>query len=72
MLNEGTELTEVLQHLEMAESIGSLRRKPARRDEGQWCEAAQRLEGENAHPEKLPAETELDTAMLKELAEQEW
>jgi putative transposase len=72
LLAEGKDLTEVLRHLEIAESTwnrwrsmyGGMRADAARR--------LKELEAENARLKKLLAEAELDKAMLKELAEGKW
>ena len=69
MLNEGTELTEVLRHLEVSESSWARWRA---RYGGMKADEAKRLkelERENARLKKLLAEAELEKAMLKELAE---
>lgn len=72
MLSEGTDLTEVLRHLEIAESTWSRWRSQYG---GMTVDTAKRLkelESENARLKKLLAEAELDKAMLKELAEGKW
>jgi transposase-like protein len=69
LLNEGKALPEVVRHLEIAESTwvrwrsqyGGLKADEAKR--------LRQLESENARLKKLLAETDLDKAMLKELAE---
>ena len=69
MLNEGTDLAEVLRQLEVSESswnrwraqYGGMKANEARR--------LRELEVENTRLKKLLAEAELDQAMLKELAE---
>jgi putative transposase len=69
MLNEGTEVVEVLRYLEVSESswarwraqYGGMRADEAKR--------LKELERENARLKKLLAEAELEKAMLKELAE---
>jgi putative transposase len=72
MLAEGTDLAEVLRHLEIAESTWNRWRATYG---GMKVDAARRLkelEAENAKLKKLLAEAELDKAMLKELAEGKW
>jgi len=72
MLSEGTDLTEVLRHLEIA---GSTWNRWRSQYGGMTVDTAKRLkelESENARLKKLLAEAELDKAMLKELAEGEW
>ena len=69
MLSEGTDLAEVLRHLEVSESSWACWRA---QDGGMKANEAKRLkelERENARLKKLLAEAELDKAMLKELAE---
>ena len=69
MLNEGTDITEVVRHLGIAESTwnrwhaqyGGMKADEAKR--------LRQLETENAKLKKLLVEAELDKAMLKELAE---
>lgn len=72
MLNEGKDLTEVLRHLEIAESTWNRWRNSYG---GMKADAAKRLkelENENTCLKKLLAEAELDKSMLKELAEGKW
>jgi len=72
MLSEGQDLTEVLRHLEIAESTWNRWRNMYG---GMKVDAARRLkelEAENARLKRLLAEAELDKAMLKELAEGKW
>ncbi len=72
LLNAGKDLTEVLRHLEIAESTWNRWRS---RYGGMNVNQARRLkelEAENARLKKLLAEAELDKAMLKELAEGKW
>jgi len=72
MLSEGQDLTEVLRHLEIAESTWNRWRNMYG---GRKADAARRLkelEAENARLKRLLAEAELDKAMLKELAEGKW
>ena len=72
MLNDGSDLTLVLRHLEVTESTWN-----------RWCnqyggmkagdaKRLKELEAENARLKRLLAEAELDKAMLKELAEGKW
>jgi putative transposase len=68
MLNEGSDLTDVLKQLEIAESTWN-------RYGGMKADGAKKLkelEIENVRLKKLLAEAELDKAMLKELAEGKW
>ena len=72
LLSEGKDLTEVLRHLEIAESTWNRWRAMYG---GMKVDAARRLrelEAENARLKRLLAEAELDKAMLKELAEGKW
>lgn len=72
LLAEGQDMTEVLRHLEIAESTWNRWRSMYG---GMKADAARRLkelEAENARLKKLLAEAELDKAMLKELAEGKW
>jgi transposase-like protein len=72
LLSEGKDLTEVVRHLEIAESTWNRWRSQYG---GMNVDAAKRLkelEVENARLKKLLAEAELDKAMLKELAEGKW
>jgi putative transposase len=66
MLNEGTDLTEVLRHLEVSESRWRAQYGGMTADE---AKRLKELERENARLKKLVAEAELEKAMLKELAE---
>ena len=69
MLNEGTELTEVLRHLEVSDSswhrwraqYGGMKSDEVKRLRG--------LERENARLKKIVADKSLEIDMLKELAE---
>ena len=72
MLAEGQDMTEMLRHLEIAESTWNRWRAMYG---GMNVDAARRLkelEAENARLKKPLAEAELDKAMLKELAEGKW
>jgi putative transposase len=69
MLNEDTDITEVLRHLEVSESSWNRWRNQyggMKANEAKWLHE---LESESARLKKLLAEAELDKAMLKELAE---
>jgi putative transposase len=69
MLNEGTDLTEVLRHLEVSESSWARWRAQYGGMKADEAKRLKELERENARLKKLLAEAELDKAMLKELAE---
>ena len=69
LLNEGKELTEVLRHLEIAESTWNRWRSQYGGMKADEAKRLRQLEVENARLKKLLAEAELDKAMLKELAE---
>src|SRR5437762_288509 len=69
MLNEGTELTEVLRHLEVSESSWARWRAQYGGMKADEAKRLKELERENARLKKLLAEAELEKAMLKELAE---
>jgi putative transposase len=66
LLNEGKDITEVVRHLEIAESTWNRWRAQYG---GMKAKRLRQLETENAKLKKLMAEAELDKAMLKELAE---
>ncbi len=72
MLNEGTDLTEVLRHLEIAESTWNRWRNRFGGMNASQAKRLKELETENARLKKLLAEAELDKAMLRELAEGKW
>ena len=72
LLNEAEDLTEVLRHLEIAESTWNLWRSQYGGMKADAVKRLKELEGENARLKKLLAEAELDKAMLKELAEGKW
>ena len=72
MLAEGTDLTEVLRHLEIAESTWNRWRSMYGGMKADAARRLKKLEAENARLKKLLAEAELDKAMLKELAEGKW
>ena len=69
LLNEGKDLTEVLRHLEIAESTWNRWRAQYGGMKADEAKRLRQLETENARLKKLLAEAELDKAMLKELAE---
>ena len=72
LLNEGKDLTEVLRHLEITESTWNRWRNQYGGMNPDAAKRLKELEVENARLKKLLAEAELDTAMLKELAEGKW
>jgi len=72
LLNEGKDLTEVLRHLEVAESTWNRWRNRYGAMNVSEAKRLRELEAENARLKKLLAEAELDKAMLKELAEGKW
>lgn len=72
MLAEGKDLTEVLRHLEIAESTWNRWRSMYGGMKAGQAKRLKELEAENAKLKKLLAEAELDKAMLKELAEGKW
>ena len=72
LLNEGKDLTEVLRHLEIAESIWNRWRNQYGGMNPSQAKRLKELEVENVRLKKLLAEAELDKAMLKELAEGKW
>ncbi len=69
LLNEGTDLTEVLRHLEVSEATWNRWRSQYGGMKAADAKRLRELEAENARLKKLLAEAELDKAMLKELAE---
>ena len=69
LLNEGKDITEVLRHLEIAESTWNRWRSQYGGMKADEAKRLRQLEVENARLKKLLAEAELDKAMLKELAE---
>ena len=69
LLNEGTDLTEVLRHLEVSEATWNRWRSQYGGMKATEAKRLRELEVENARLKKLLAEAELDKAMLKELAE---
>ncbi len=72
LLNEGSELTEVLRHLEISEATWNRWRNQYGGIKADEVRRLRDLERENARLKKLLAEAELDKAMLKELAEGKW
>ena len=68
----GKDLTEVLRHLEIAESTWDRWRNQYGGMQADGAKKLKELEVENARLKKLLAEAELDKAMLKELAEGKW
>jgi putative transposase len=69
LLNEGTDLTEVLRHLEVSEATWNRWRSQYGGMKASEAKRLRELEVENTRLKKLLAEAELDKAMLKELAE---
>ncbi len=69
LLNEGTDLTEVLRRLEVSEATWNRWRSQYGGMKATEAKRLRELEVENARLKKLLAEAELDKAMLKELAE---
>ena len=72
MLAGGSDLTEVLRHLEITESTWHRWRRAYAGMNAADVRRLKELEAENARLKKLLAEAELDKAMLKELAEGKW
>ena len=72
MLGSGSDLTEVLRHLEITESTWHHRRRAYAGMSPGRARRLKELEVENGRLEKLLAEAELGKAMLKELAEGKW
>jgi putative transposase len=69
LLNEGKDLTEVLRHLEIAESTWNRWRNPYAGIKGEDMKRLKELEIENRRLKKLVADQALDIDMLKELAQ---
>jgi len=69
MLNEGTELTEVLRHLEVSESSWHRWRAQYGGMKSDEVKRLRELERENARLKKIVADKSLEIDMLKELAE---
>ena len=72
MLGSGTDLTEVLRHLEITESTWHRWRRSYAGMSPSHARRLKELEVENGRLKKLLGEAELDKAMLKELAEGKW
>ncbi len=72
MLNDGSDLTLVLRHLEVTESTWNRWRNQYGGMKASDAKRLKELEAENARLKRLLAEAELDKAMLKELAEGKW
>ena len=72
MLNAGTDLAEVLRHLEVTESTWNRWRNQYGGLKANEAKRLRELEAENGRLKKLLAEAELDKAMLKDLAEGKW
>ena len=72
MLAGGSDLVEVLRHLEITESTWHRWRRAYAGVNAADVRRLKELEAENARLKKLLAEAELDKAMLKELAEGKW
>ena len=72
MLGSGSDLTEVLRHLEITESTWHRWRRSYAGMSPRHARRLKELEVENGRLKKLLAEAELDKAMLKELAEGKW
>jgi hypothetical protein len=68
LLNEGKDITEVVRHLEIAESTWSRWRAQYGGMKADEAKRLRQLETGNAQLKKLLAEADLDKAMLKELA----
>ncbi len=69
LLNEGQDNTDVVRHLEIAESTWNRWRAQYGGMKVDEAKRLRQLEVENARLKKLLAEAELDKSMLKELAE---
>ena len=69
LLNEGKDLTEVLRHLEIAESTWNRWRAQYGGMKAEEAKRLKELERENSRLKKLVADQALDIDMLKELAE---
>ena len=72
MLGAGSDLAEVLRHLEITESTWHRWRRAYAGMNAADVRRLRELEAENARLKKLLAEAELDKAMLKDLAEGKW
>jgi putative transposase len=69
LLNEGKDLTEVLRHLEIAESTWNRWRNQYGGMKAEEAKRLRELERENGRLKKIVADQALDIDMLKELAE---
>lgn len=69
MLNEGTDLTEVLRHLEVSESSWARWRAQYGGMKADEAKRLKELERENARLKKIVADKTLEIDMLTELAE---
>jgi len=69
LLNEGTDLTEVLRHLEVSESSWNRWRAQYGGMKADEAKRLKELERENARLKKIVADKTLEIDMLKELAE---
>lgn len=69
MLNEGKDLTEVLRHLEVSESIWNRWRAQYGGMKAEEAKRLRELERENTRLKKIVADKALEIDMLKELAE---
>ena len=67
MLNEGKDITEVVRHLEIAESTWNRWRSQYGGMKANEAKRLRELENKNSRLKKLLAEAELDKAMLKEV-----
>ena len=72
MLGAGSDLTEVLRHLEITASTWHRWRRAYAGMSASDVRRLKELAAENARLKKLLAEAELDKAMLKKLAEGKW
>jgi len=68
LLSEGTELTEILRHLEISEATWNRWRAQYAGMKGEDMKRLKELESENKRLKKLVADQALDIDMLKELA----
>ena len=68
LLNEGTELSEVLRHLEISEATWNRWRAQYAGMKGEDMKRLKELESENRRLKKLVADQALDIDMLKKLA----
>ena len=69
LLNDGKDITEVVRHLEIAESTWNRWRSQYGGMKADEAKRLRQLESENARLKKLVANQALDIDMLKELAE---